>query len=232
MMQTPMRTIRLPRPAARATVALALAVLSGCAVIPDGPSTMALPGTGRSFAQFRTDDDACRRFASERVGGQSAQRAAQDTVAGGAIAGAAIGAVAGAALGGSQGAGVGAGTGLLMGSVIGSGAAGGSAMDVQRRYDHAYVQCMYASGHKVPVIEGYRSAAPWPAARPAPLPPGVPPPPAGPAPAPPPAAVPSSPLPPPAAVPSSPAPAATGASSIPPPPPGAPPPPPRGWRSG
>ncbi|MCZ8104080.1 MAG: hypothetical protein O9972_40070, partial [Burkholderiales bacterium] len=77
--------------------ALALAALSGCAVVPTGPSTMALPGTGRSFAQFRADDDACRRFASERTGGQSAQRAAQDTVAGGAVAGAAIGAVAGAA---------------------------------------------------------------------------------------------------------------------------------------
>ncbi|MCZ8339057.1 MAG: hypothetical protein O9345_13065, partial [Burkholderiaceae bacterium] len=159
--------------------ALALAALSGCAVVPTGPSTMALPGTGRSFAQFRADDDACRRFASERTGGQSAQRAAQDTVAGGAVAGAAIGAVAGAAIGGSQGAGVGAGVGLLTGTAVGSGAATGSAVEVQRRYDHAYVQCMYASGHKVPVIDGYRSG-PWgPPARPAALPPGVPPPPPG-----------------------------------------------------
>ncbi|MEI7444343.1 MAG: hypothetical protein WCK28_05585, partial [Burkholderiales bacterium] len=65
----------------RVIVAAALlAGLAGCAVVPDGPSTMALPGTGRSFAQFRADDDACRRFATERIGGQSAQRAAADTV--------------------------------------------------------------------------------------------------------------------------------------------------------
>ncbi len=211
-MSTPLESRR----AARAAGVLALAVLSGCAVVPDGPSTMALPGTGRSFAQFRADDDACRRFASERVGGQSAQRAAQDTVAAGAIAGAALGAVAGGALGGSQGAGVGAGTGLLVGSAVGSGAAGGSAIEVQRRYDHAYVQCMYASGHKVPVIEGYRPGPPPAAARPAALPPGVPPPPAGPPPAPPPSA----------------APPASGTSSAPPPPSGSPPPPPRSWRSG
>jgi hypothetical protein len=204
----------LRRPTRAATVSL-LAAVSGCAVVPDGPSTMALPGTGRPFAQFRADDDACRRFASERVGGQSAQRAAQDTVAGSAVAGAAIGAVAGAALGGSQGAGVGAGTGLLMGSVVGSGAAGGSAMDVQRRYDHAYVQCMYASGHKVPVIDGYRAGRALPAARPAPLPPpGAPP------------------APPPSATSGAPAAPVPGATPAPLPPSGSPPPPPRGWRSG
>jgi hypothetical protein len=168
-----------------AVIALAIAAASGCAVMPDGPGILALPGSGRSLAQFHADDDACRRFASGRVGGQSAQRAAQDTVAGGAIAGAAIGALAGAALGGSQGAGVGAGTGLLVGSVVGSGAAGGSAMAVQRHYDQAYVQCMYASGHKVPAIDGVRPAQAAPALRPAPLPPGVPPPPPGSPPAPP-----------------------------------------------
>ena len=112
---SPSQAVNPNRPIRRRALAVAalLAVLAGCAVIPEGPSTMALPGTGRSFAQFRTDDDACRRFATERIGGQSAQKAANDTVAGGAVAGAAIGAVAGAAIGGSQGAAVGAGTGLL-----------------------------------------------------------------------------------------------------------------------
>jgi hypothetical protein len=183
MASTP-RSIR-PRALALAAV---LVVLGGCAVIPEGPSTMALPGTGRSFAQFRTDDDACRRFATERIGGQSAQKAANDTVAGGAIVGTAVGAVAGAAIGGSQGAAIGAGTGLIAGSAIGSSAAYGSASTTQRRYDHAYVQCMYASGHKVPVVAGtFRPQPVAPAAsRPAPLPPGVPPPPAGAPPAPPP----------------------------------------------
>jgi hypothetical protein len=193
-------------PAARRTVLAAAAlVLAGCAVVPDGPSSMALPGTGRSFQQFRADDDACRRFATDRIGGQSAQRAANDTVAGSAIAGAAVGAVAGAAIGGSQGAGVGAGTGLVVGSAVGSGNANLSAAEMQRRYDQAYVQCMYASGHKVPVIDGFRPVAPAPASvRAAP-----PAPPAGAPPAPP-----------------------QSARPVPPPPPGAPPPPPPNWGRG
>lgn len=204
-----------------------LASLAGCAVIPDGPSTMALPGSTRTFAEFRADDDACRRFATERIGGQSAQRAAQDTVAGGAIAGAVIGAAAGAALGGSQGAGVGAGTGLLVGSAMGSGAATGSAIDTQRRYDHAYIQCMYANGHKVPVAAGWRAPpaatvvpSPSPVPRPpvSALPQGVPPPPLGTPPAPPPGVA---------------VPGAPPAATVPPPPPaGTPPAPPPNWRSG
>ncbi|HEF5875289.1 TPA: hypothetical protein SAY52_005989, partial [Burkholderia cenocepacia] len=49
---------------------------------------------------------------------------------------------------------VGAGAGLLAGSVVGAGAAQGSAYDVQRRYDYAYLQCMYATGNRVPVPGG------------------------------------------------------------------------------
>ena len=211
----------------RALAAAALlAGLAGCAVIPEGPSTMALPGTNRSFAQFRTDDDACRRFATERIGGQSAQKSANDTVAGGAIAGAAIGAVAGAAIGGSQGAGVGAGVGLLSGSAIGSSASYSSASGTQRRYDQAYIQCMYASGHKVPVVEGSYRPRPAAGARPAALPPGVPAPPAGAPPAPPPGIGQTGAAP------------ATGTGGtpptvapVPPPPAGTPPPPPPTWRS-
>jgi hypothetical protein len=199
------------RRAGLAACATALAALAGCAIVPNGPSTMALPGTGRSFAQFQVDDEACRRFALGRIGGQTAQRSANDAVAAAAVTGAVVGAVAGAAIGGSSGAGVGAGTGLIVGTVAGSGSSAATGHDAQRRYDQAYVQCMYASGHKVPVVEGsYRLA---PAARPAPLPPGVPPPPPG------------SPPPPPSAAPA-------GPSAVPLPPPGSPPPPPPSWRAG
>jgi hypothetical protein len=57
----------------------------------------------------------------------------------------------------------------------------------QRRYDMAYVQCMYAEGHQVPVPgRGWRSrTSDTPTARP----PGVPPPPPGAPPAPPPGPV-------------------------------------------
>ncbi|MBR7906336.1 hypothetical protein A8F17_14505, partial [Burkholderia cenocepacia] len=58
------------------------------------------------------------------------------------------------AFNGGTGAAVGAGAGLLAGSVVGAGAAQGSAYDVQRRYDYAYLQCMYATGNRVPVPGG------------------------------------------------------------------------------
>jgi hypothetical protein len=54
-----------------------------------------------------------------------------------------------------QGAAIGAGTGLLFGAAAGSNAAGASYYQVQRRYDAAYLQCMYANGNQVPVRTGY-----------------------------------------------------------------------------
>jgi hypothetical protein len=49
--------------------------------------------------------------------------------------------------------------------------------DVQRRYDFAYLQCMYSKGHKVPVPADYTGGAakPPPAPPPAPSPPSPPP---------------------------------------------------------
>jgi hypothetical protein len=215
---TPFSPQARPRRAGLALGAVALAALAGCAVVPNGPSTMALPGTGRSFAQFRSDDDACRGYALERIGGQTVQQSANNAAAAGAVTGAAVGAVAGAALGGRSGAGVGAGTGLIVGTAAGAGSSAATGYDAQRRYDQAYIQCMYASGHKVPVVEGsYQPrSVPAPAAQPAALPPGVPPPPAGTPPPPPPSA----------------SPGPVNPVTVPPPPPGNPPPPPSNWRPG
>lgn len=130
---------------------VALLLLAGCVVIPSGPSVMALPGSGKSFEHFRRDDAECRRYAYAQVGGNNAEQAAVDAGVRSAAVGTAIGAVAGAAIGGRSGAAVGAGTGLLMGSVVGTSSAQSSAYGTQRNYDHAYVQCMYANGHQVPV---------------------------------------------------------------------------------
>lgn len=135
-------------------LALALAAVLGvaaCATTPRGPSMLVLPGTSKPFDIFRSDDAACRNYALASVGGSEADQAAADSMARSIALGTAIGAVAGAAIGGRQGAGVGAGTGLLMGSAAGAGASQGSAYAAQQRYDHAYVQCMYAAGHRVPV---------------------------------------------------------------------------------
>ncbi len=46
---------------------------------------------------------------------------------------------------------------------------GGTWLDLQRRYDYAYIQCMYATGHRVPV-PGQFTGSP-PAGKPPPPPP-------------------------------------------------------------
>ena len=139
-----------------------ITAFSGCATIPTGPSVMSLPGTGKSFEQFRIDDATCRQFAYEQAGGVSAQQAGQNAAVSSAIVGTALGAAAGAAIGSAtgdmgSGAAIGAGTGLIVGSAAGSGYAAHSYYEAQWRYDNAYVQCMYAKGHRVPVSGEFTS---------------------------------------------------------------------------
>lgn len=156
------------------------AALAGCASVPTGPNVMALPGTSKSFDEFRRDDLACRDFAFEQIGGKARQEAANEKAFSNAAIGTAIGAVAGAAIGGRSGAGAGAGMGLVVGSASGAGAADSAVRGSQRQYDIAYVQCMYGMGHRVPVSGSYTTAAPPAPASPTvppPPPPGTPPPP-------------------------------------------------------
>lgn len=135
-----------------ASIALvSVLILGGCASMPTGPSLMALPGSSKTFDQFRFDDAECQRYALQQIGGTTAQNAANESATRSAVIGTAIGAVAGAAIGGKSGAGVGAGTGLVVGSIAGSDTGQRSGHGTQRQYDNAYVQCMYARGHKVPV---------------------------------------------------------------------------------
>lgn len=158
-------------------------LVAGCVVLPNGPSITALPGTGRSFEQFRFDDDSCKQYAYEQIGGQTAANAQQNAAVGSAVLGTVIGAAAGAAFGGhGADAAVGAGVGLLTGSLIGANTGNMSGYEAQRRYDGAYTQCMYAKGHRVPVSRGvygtgtYQSQPPGYSVPPPP-PPGTPPPP-------------------------------------------------------
>lgn len=138
------------------TPLLTLLVLAGCVTVPTGPSVMVLPGTGKSFDQFRLDEYDCKQYAQAQVGGTTTQQAAEDSAVRSAVIGTAVGALAGAAIGGnSRGASVGAGVGLLAGSAAGAGAGQGSAYELQRRYDYAYQQCMYAKGHRIPVAGRY-----------------------------------------------------------------------------
>jgi hypothetical protein len=133
-----------------ATLSGLLLVLNACTTIPPGPSVRVLPGSNKTFDQFRTDDFSCRQFALGQSGGTTANQASNEAGTNTAIAGTLIGAVIGAALGGNRGASIGAGVGLLEGSAIGANTAQRSAIGTQRQYDNAYIQCMYSYGHQVP----------------------------------------------------------------------------------
>jgi outer membrane lipoprotein SlyB len=173
----------------RAALLLAVLATAGCTTVPTSPSTMALPGTGKSFDLFRQDDGACRQYAYDAIGGQTAGAAQTDSAVRSTLAGAAIGAMIGAAVNGGSGAAVGAGVGGGAGAIAGVGASDISGYEAQRRYDNSYTQCMYAKGHRVAVSGAGRYARYAPAyyppppryAYPPPPPPGYypPPPPPG-----------------------------------------------------
>ena len=174
-------------------------MLSGCATIPPGPSVMVLPGNGKPFEAFQADDSVCRQWAQNQTEWNANQTVNKD-LAGGTIAGGALGAAAGALIGAASGnvgpgAAIGAGAGLLGGAALGSAQGYGAGREVQRRYDNAYQQCMYAKGNQIPgqVQASNRRSARWANPPPPPPPPTytqgpapIPPPPAGPPPPPPP----------------------------------------------
>ena len=148
---------------------LALAVgVGACATIPpSGPAVMVLPGRNSSFNQFRADDANCQQYAMQAIGPRTPAQAAADSAMNSAVTGAAVGAAAGALIGAATGdpaggAAVGAGTGLLVGGASGVEAYGAAAYQMQERYDVAYVQCMYAQGHQVPVPAGMHASAAGP----------------------------------------------------------------------
>lgn len=173
----------------RCFILLIACLLTACVHMPTGPSVMALPGSGKSFDQFRSDEYECRRYAYEQVRGITPQQASRTSGVESAAIGAGLGAAAGAALGGGHGAAVGAGAGLLMGGLVGSGTATTSGYASQQRYDISYIQCMYAKGHRVPIDgritsnpsdssdTGRRVSTPPPSFIPPPPPSGNPPPP-------------------------------------------------------
>ena len=171
---------------------LAGVALSSCATMPTGPSVMALPAQYKPFDVFQSEDLECRNWAAQQSG-QPAD-AYNQNLAGGAAIGTLLGAGLGAAIGAASGnigagAAIGAASGLLGGTAVASGPAYGAGWEVQRRYDNAYQQCMYAKGNLIP---GAARTAPRNNRVPPP-----PPPPPGYTPGPPPATPPSAAPPPP-----------------------------------
>ena len=125
--------------------------LAACVTNPTGPSNMALPGTGKDFNSFRADDLSCRDYALTQSGGKTVNQQYNASLATTTAVGTVIGAAIGAAAGGGEGAAIGAGMGALSGGAIGSNTAAVSGMNAQDKYDNAYLQCMYAAGHRIPV---------------------------------------------------------------------------------
>ncbi|MCC6609458.1 MAG: hypothetical protein IT515_07260 [Burkholderiales bacterium] len=151
--------------------------LGACVSVPTGPGVLVLPGSTKTFDQFREDEAVCRQYAFEQVGGTTADQAVANSAVGSAAVGTAVGAAAGALIGGGRGAAIGAGSGLLVGSAVGANAAGVSGYASQQRYDYAYQQCMYLKGNRVPVAGELRSPRPQEAyAAYPPPPPNAPPP--------------------------------------------------------
>ncbi len=131
------------------------AMLAGCATMPTGPSVAVLPGPGKPFEVFQADDFACRGWAQQQIGGASPSETANQSAVSGAAIGTIVGAGLGAAIGaatGNVGAGaaIGGATGLVGGTAMGSDAGAASQYHLQRRYDIAYQQCMYAKGNQIP----------------------------------------------------------------------------------
>jgi hypothetical protein len=138
-------------------VLFTVVVLSGCATMPIGPTVAVMPSPGKPFEVFMADDGVCREWAQQQIGGASPSQTANENLATGAavgtVVGAGVGALIGAATGNAgAGAAIGAGAGLLGGTSIGGNAGAASAYQLQRIYDNAYQQCMYAKGNQIPGV--------------------------------------------------------------------------------
>lgn len=146
---------------ARILILAALAsTLIACATNPSGPNIAVMPGPGKPFDVFQADNAVCKDYASHEIG-VNPDEVARKQVATGAATGAVVGAATGAIIshGDSHATGAFAGMGALAGTAIGADAASQSRWTLQRRYDVAYAQCMYAKGNQV---AGFRPLKPVP----------------------------------------------------------------------
>jgi hypothetical protein len=149
------------RKAANVVLALgSVLLLSACATTPVGPSVRVLPSPYKPFEVFERDHYECERWADDQIRGRVEE--ANNRAVGSAVLGTALGAALGAAAGGGQGAGIGAAAGAVAGTAIGADRSEAAGSSLQRRYDIAYAQCMYARGNQVPGYAPVRGAAPPP----------------------------------------------------------------------
>lgn len=132
-------------------------LLTGCAATPTGPTVRVMPAPNKPFEVFAQEQTNCEHYASDQVadGAQAANNRALGATALGAVLGLGVG----AATGSGRAATVGAATGGAIGAAVGANQSSYTGYSLQRRYDIAYSQCMYAKGNYVP---GMMAAAPPP----------------------------------------------------------------------
>lgn len=137
-------------------ISLSLMAGAGCATVPTGPSVMVLPSTDKPFEVFQAEDAFCRQYAASQIG-LSAQETVDKNIVSSAVVGTIIGAGLGAAIGSTSGdagagAAIGGASGLLLGTASGADTGRVYGYEAQRRYDIAYMQCMYAKGNQIPGV--------------------------------------------------------------------------------
>ncbi len=137
-----------PRVAKLAASSVLLISLAACVAPPMAPTVAVVPGPGKSFGAFASDQALCEHYASAQVGPGAA--AANQQAVGGTLLGSALGAGLGAAIGGGRGAAIGAAGGAIAGTGYGAAGAPYKEATLQHQYDIAYAQCMYAHGNRVP----------------------------------------------------------------------------------
>ncbi len=147
---------------------MAAAVLGACTTVPTGPSVMVMPGQGKPFDVFQADDAVCRQWATQQAKespSEAGNRAGVGSAIVGTLLGAGLGAGIGAATGNvGAGAAIGGATGLVGGAAVGGNRSQSVTSALQRQYDNAYTQCMYAKGNQVPGVmaQSYPTVGPPP----------------------------------------------------------------------
>ncbi len=134
-----------------------LAPLVAGAGVPQGPSVVIAPESGKPPDLFAAEQDYCRSEASASV--EPAE--SEGSVMRSAVVGTLLGAVAGSALSGRHhdNTAIGAVAGLVMGAAAGSNEQSVEEANAQRRFDAAYTQCMFAKGNGTPRVV-YRQVQP------------------------------------------------------------------------
>jgi hypothetical protein len=116
-----------------------------------------MPGPNKPFEVFAQEQTDCQHYANDQVAGGA--QAANNQAFRAAAVGAVLGLGVGAATGSSRAPAVGAASGGAVGAAVGADQSSYAGYSLQRRYDIAYSQCMYAKGNQFP---GMTAAAPLP----------------------------------------------------------------------